>query len=138
MSKPLKIPDDELNVSFARSGGPGGQNVNRRETKVTLEFDLSASRILSPADKERALRFLTDRGVISDDAVIRIVEQSNRTQKLNRDAAVKRLKALIADAIRPRKKRLKTKVSKAQKAKRLENKKRHSDKKGDRKKARYD
>jgi len=121
----LSIDESELDYEFARSSGPGGQNVNKVETKVTLKFDIEASRSLSGAQKTRIAEGLATR--ITKDGVLRVTSQRHRTREANRHAAIGRFIKLIDDALEVRAPRKKTRVSRAAKRRRLEGKKRRSD-----------
>jgi ribosome-associated protein len=123
----LEIHESELDYEFARSSGPGGQNVNKVETKVTLKFDIEASRSLTDIQKTRITEGLATR--ITKDGVLRVTSQRHRTREANRHAAIGRFIELVDDALVIRKPRKKTKVSRAAKKRRLENKKRTSKKK---------
>jgi ribosome-associated protein len=105
----------------SRSSGPGGQNVNKVNTRVTVRFDLNHCTDLSQADKGRIRRKCATR--CSQDGMIRVTSQKYRTQKENRDAALQRLHELINTAlVRPRR-RIKTKPTVASQQRRLEQKK---------------
>ena len=93
MSAALIIPDSEISLSFMRSSGPGGQNVNKVATAVQLRFDLRGTRILDAAAKQR-LRGLAGRRVTQDGALL-IVARNHRTQEQNRREAHDRLTTLI-------------------------------------------
>lgn len=118
----LTIPRSELEFSFSTSGGPGGQHANKAETKVTLRFDVANSPSLSEAVRARLLRQLSSR--LDKDGVLQIQVQESRSQWRNRKMAEARFKALLAGALRPRKKRRKTRPSRAANERRLRNKKR--------------
>ena len=118
----LSIPDEEFVFKVSRSGGPGGQNVNKVNTRVTLFFDVANCECLSSAQKQRILRRLATR--IDKDGVLRVVSQKYRTQKANRRVTVERLQGLLADALKTRPVRKKTRVPYAAKQRRLEEKRR--------------
>ena len=126
----VEIPESELAFSTSRSSGPGGQNVNKVETRVTLRFDLEASDSLSDAQRERVRRKLASR--INKEGILRVVSQKHRTQAANRDAARERFVTLLRDALTESRPRKRTRVSKAAKRKRLEDKRRRSQLKRDR------
>ena len=126
----LAIPDEEVTFVTSRSGGPGGQNVNKLETRVTLRFDLAASPSLTEEQKVRLAERLATR--ITRGGVLQVTSQRHRTQAANRDAAVERFVELVRGALREEAPRKKTKVPRAAQRRRLEEKRRHSDKKRDR------
>ncbi|MEE4271652.1 MAG: alternative ribosome rescue aminoacyl-tRNA hydrolase ArfB [Thermoanaerobaculales bacterium] len=123
----LVIDESELDYEFARSSGPGGQNVNKVETKVTLRFDVESSRSLSAGQKALITDRLATR--ITRDGVLRVTSQRHRTREANRNAAVARFIDLVDDALTERAVRKPTKMSRAAKKRRLENKRRRSRKK---------
>ncbi|MBN1392758.1 MAG: aminoacyl-tRNA hydrolase [Sedimentisphaerales bacterium] len=124
MSRDIFIPDDELVFNFSRGGGPGGQNVNKVNTRVTIFFDAANSRSFSSEQKALILKGLASRA--NKDGVIRVVSQRHRTQKANRDAATERLKKLLSKALKKKKVRKQTRVPEKAKKERLEHKKRRS------------
>jgi ribosome-associated protein len=124
MNKRIYIPDDELIFKFSRGGGPGGQNVNKVNTRVAVLFDVANSRSFSDEQRERILKGLEGR--TDKDGVIRVASQQYRTQKANREAAVERLKELLREALKKKKVRKKTRVPEAVKRERLEKKRQRS------------
>jgi ribosome-associated protein len=130
ISENLAIPDEELTFEHSRSSGPGGQNVNKVNTKVTLRFDVAASPSLSDAQRDRILQKLHTR--ITKDGVLRVTSQRHRTQRANQEAAVERFVELIRGALERRRKRRKTKIPRQAHERRLEEKKRRSRLKRDR------
>ena len=117
-------------AAFSRSGGPGGQNVNKVNTKVTLKMRLGDLAGLSETELERAKSLLANR--ISNDGEIVIASDEERSQRTNLDRAYFRMEALISTAARLPKRRRPTKPSKAAKEKRLQTKKRQAQKKAER------
>lgn len=120
----ISIPDEELWFTASLSSGPGGQNVNKVNTRVTLWFDVARSPNLSQEAKELIMNRLGSR--ISKDGVLRVVSQQTRSQAANREAAVERFITLLRDAVKREKRRRSTGISKRAKEKRLEEKKQHS------------
>ncbi len=118
----LEIPDDELTYVTGPSSGPGGQNVNKVETRVTLLFDIAASRSLSEAQKERLRRRLATR--INKQGVLRVASQRHRTQAANRRAATERFIELVRAALRRRRRRRLTRPTAGSRARWLEHKRR--------------
>jgi ribosome-associated protein len=121
----LSIPFSELRFRFARSGGPGGQHVNKTATKVELVFNLDRSSALTDRQRQRLRAALGNR--ISSDGTLRIEVQETRSQKRNRDLAVERFRTLLARALQNRKKRIPTNPSVRARAKRLREKKRRGE-----------
>ena len=118
------ICEDSLVFKFSRSGGPGGQNVNKVSTRVTVFYDVANCDIFSDSEKRRILKRLATRA--NKNGVVRVVSQRHRTQKANRQAAVERLGELLREALKKKAVRKKTAVPERAKRKRLEEKKRRS------------
>jgi len=124
----IAIDESEIEESFVRSSGPGGQNVNKLSTAVQLRFDVRRSPSLPNDVAVRLMRLAGRR--LTKDGVLVIVAQNHRTQERNRAEALERLTALIQQAaVRPVPRRA-TKPTKASREKRLEGKKRRSNIKG--------
>ena len=119
---PLTIPESELTFSFARSGGPGGQNVNKVETKVTVHFDFMSSRILTEQQKDRFSRNREIQARLDADGCIVLTSQEHRTQNLNKKGVIERLHELIALGLQRRKVRIPTKKTRSSERERLEGK----------------
>jgi ribosome-associated protein len=119
----IEISESELVFTTSRSSGPGGQNVNKVNTRVTLFFDITGSQGFSEIQKARILKKLANR--ISRAGLIRVVSQRHRTQKANRNAAIERLVELLKAALKTNPPRKKTKVPFLEKQKRLQEKKQH-------------
>jgi ribosome-associated protein len=117
------IPEYELAFSFARSGGPGGQNVNKVETKVTVTFDFSNSTALTWEQKGRLGNHPSVVQNLNAEGCIAITSQAHRSQALNREDAIERLHELVRQALRPRRKRIPTRKTKASQRKRVDEKK---------------
>jgi len=123
----LSIPDDELIITASRSSGPGGQNVNKVSTRVTLRFSVTDTGSLSGAQKERLREKL--KNIINRNGSIVIHEESQRSQAANRRLIIVKFASLLRRALAVPRKRVPTGVSMAQKRKRLEDKKIQSRKK---------
>ena len=126
------ISKADLSFRFSRSAGPGGQNVNKVNSGVTLLFDVANCSGLGADQKKRVLTKLATR--VTKEGLVRVVSQKHRTQKANRNAATERLVELLADALKKKPIRRKTTISRAMKEKRLEAKKQRSSVKQQRKK----
>lgn len=120
----LAIPLDELRFTASLSSGPGGQNVNRVHTRITLWFDVVNSPSLSEEQKAVILRRLASR--VSKEGVLRVVSQETRSQAANREAASERFAELLRTALQEEPARRKTRVSRMAKLKRLAEKRRRS------------
>ena len=120
----LSIPESEISFTFSRSSGPGGQNVNKLNTRATLRFDVARSPALSAGQRSRILEKLPTR--ISREGILRVVSQKHRTQKMNREAATERFAELLHYALVQRPPRKKRGVPAGLKRKRLEDKRRRS------------
>jgi len=120
----IAIPEDELRFAASRSGGPGGQNVNKVSSRVTLTFDLKASTTLSDEHKRKIRETLGGR--INKDGVLRIVSQRTRSQELNRSDAIERFSDLIRHALTPRPARVKTRIPAGAHERRIEAKKKRA------------
>jgi len=118
------INEDELVFKVSRSSGPGGQNINKVNTRVTLFFDVANCGSFSDLQKQRILTRLATRA--DKNGVLRVISQKFRTQGANRRAAVERLQELLAGALKSRLIRKKSRISYAAKQRRLEEKRRKS------------
>ncbi|MBM4024174.1 MAG: aminoacyl-tRNA hydrolase [Planctomycetes bacterium] len=121
------IPEDELVYRTSRSSGPGGQNVNKLNTRVTVLFDVAGSPSLSDEQKLQIRSRLATR--LDKNGVLHVASQKHRSQEANRRTAVERLQQLVAEALRPVPVRKKTKTPAAARERRLREKKQRSERK---------
>lgn len=113
----LTIPHDEVELTFSRSQGPGGQNVNKVNSKVTLHWDVQNSRSISARLKQRI--YSKHSGKINNDGKLVVSSQKSREQHQNRSDCYQKLRSLIEDALKTKKPRKRTKPTKASKLRRL-------------------
>jgi ribosome-associated protein len=124
------VPDAELEIRASRAGGPGGQHVNKVSTRIEVVWDVAGSPSL-PADlRNRVLTRLASK--IDSHGRLRVVAADSRSQTRNRDAAVGRLRLLVAQALQPRKRRVLTKPTAAARQRWLEEKRRRGARKRER------
>ena len=123
----LAIPQGELTLRFVRSGGPGGQNVNRTATRVELLFDVAGSPSLN--EQQRALIMRRLQGHIDGQGVLHLFSQATRSQWQNRQDVTERFRALLAGALRVRRPRRPTRPSAAARECRLRNKRLRAERK---------
>jgi ribosome-associated protein len=126
------IPESELWITYARSSGPGGQNVNKRETKAVVRWHVDASGTLSEGEKRRIHEHLRNR--ISGEGFLLVDNDESRSQEQNRKKAIDILQTIVHDALTPDAPRVPTKPSRAVRRKRLDQKRQQSFKKELRKK----
>jgi ribosome-associated protein len=125
----------EILFQTARSGGKGGQNVNKVETMVEGYFSIRGSSILSDQQKDVLEKKLA--GKINADGLLQVKSQVHRSQLANKQEVIEKMTVLIEQALKKEKKRIATKPSKAAKEKRMDSKKRQGEVKEGRKKIRY-
>lgn len=114
-----------VEATFARSAGPGGQNVNKVSTRANLLFDFQNCEPLSPGQKARIRTRLASR--LSRDGRLRVASQKMRTQRRNREAAQERLVELLRETLKTQKPRRATRPSRASRERRLVDKKRRGE-----------
>ncbi|WP_425614874.1 alternative ribosome rescue aminoacyl-tRNA hydrolase ArfB [Anatilimnocola sp. NA78] len=130
VSARITIPESELRFTFSRSGGPGGQNVNKVSSKATMHWDVVQSPSLPPDVKHRFLT--TYKSKITTQGEIVIVSQETRDQPKNIQICLDKLRAMILEVLVPPKKRRATKPTKGSKVRRLDAKKGRSETKQNR------
>jgi ribosome-associated protein len=121
----MKIPLSELKITFARSSGAGGQNVNKTSTKAVIHWPFLKSSVLSWDEKGRLSIKLANR--INNFGEVVVASEEERSQNQNRAKAIARLESLATHALQIPKKRRPTRPTLASKIKRIENKKRRSE-----------
>jgi ribosome-associated protein len=121
----------EMNFQATRSSGPGGQHVNKVSTRVELRFNIPASELLSEQQKEVLLRKLS--GKLTKEGELIVSSEETRSQKRNKEDCISKFYELLGQALKPPKKRLRTRPTAASRKKRLEGKKQQAEKKARRK-----
>jgi len=121
VNEQITIPAAELRVSFARSGGPGGQNVNKVETKVELRWNPANSAVLLGDTRDRVLRGLAKK--LTTDGDVIVTSSRTRDQMRNREDAEEKLAKMVARTLQRAKPRRRTKPPRRSKEERLQDKK---------------
>lgn len=119
--------EKELQFSVSRSSGPGGQNVNKVNSKVTLKFDIPGSQQLTAEEKEILIKKLSTR--ITTEGILVLTAQDSRSQLDNKESVIKKFDQLLVKAFRKKKMRKATKPSRTAVQKRIQKKKQLSEKK---------
>src|SRR5262245_52269341 len=119
VTRSVSIRPDEIELRTSRSSGPGGQHANTAETRVEAVFDVEASSSLTAAQKRRVIS--------RSGLVLRAVAQDERSQARNREVAIERLVAKLADALRVPRRRVPTRPTEASRERRLAEKRRRAD-----------
>lgn len=120
VNRNVSIPESFLTLTFSRSSGPGGQNVNKLNTRVTVSLNIDECEVFTDSQKTKLRQVLKSR--IDKGGFLSLSCQDYRSQHANRQAALDRLAELIAAALKPVKKRRPTKPSKASIERRLQSK----------------
>ena len=120
----LSIPLSELTFRFSRSSGPGGQHVNRSETRVELVFDVAHSPSLDEAQREQLLNRLSH--LVDQEGLLHLTASESRSQYQNRERVQVRFQKLLQAAFKPRKRRRPTRPTRSSVERRLEDKRRRS------------
>ncbi len=120
------LPKDCFHLSFSRSGGAGGQHVNKTETKVDLRLDLTAAEaVLGPADVQRIRTVLANR--LDADGMLFVTASEHRSQFQNYEAAMQRMAGLLAAALVRQKRRIKTRPTRGSQRRRVDEKRHRGD-----------
>ncbi len=119
--------EPELIFTTSRSSGPGGQNVNKVNTRVELRFNVITSQLLDEEEKQRVMEKLAGR--LTNDGELIVTAQESRSQLKNREAAIEKFYVLLEEALKKPKKRKRTRPPAASRKKRLEEKQKHAEKK---------
>jgi ribosome-associated protein len=124
VSRGLEIPASELQEAASRSSGPGGQHVNKTNTRVTLRWNIEASEALSDRQRERLLSRLAHRLTGTSDLIVHADQARSRTR--NRERALERLAGIVREGLAVARTRVATKVSKGARKRRVEQKRRRA------------
>ncbi len=119
------IPAHELTITTSRAGGPGGQHVNKADTRITIRWNVKSTQALTEAQKQRVLDKLEPQ--LTDEGDLLVHNGSTRSQQQNKKLAMDQLKHKVKKALHVPKRRMKTRVPKAVKEKRLQEKKLRSE-----------
>ena len=131
----MKIPESEFDLSFSRSSGAGGQNVNKVNTKVTLSWCIEDSKSISSFVKERFKKKYSR--LYTSEGIVKITGQRFRTQARNISDCIEKLHEMLESVATPPKRRVATKPTKSSVNKRIENKKSNSKTKKNRQKVKF-
>jgi len=121
LSYGVSVPETELELRTARSGGPGGQSVNTTDSKVELRWDVATSSALSDTQRNRLLDRLSSR--LTQDGVLILTGSEHKSQHRNREAVLSRFEAIVGEALEPPRQRRRTRPTRGSKERRLKQKK---------------
>lgn len=124
INRSLIVPDQEIELRFTPSGGPGGQHANKASTRVELSWNVPNSPVLGPRQRQRITGALRNR--MDKDGTLRLSSDRYRSQLQNRNDVTERFRKLVHEALIPRKTRVPSGPSHAAKERRLQDKKRRS------------
>lgn len=136
MPIPSTIPESELSLEFSRSSGPGGQNVNKVSSRAQVRWYVGGSSVFT-ADEKALIRAYAGKHLNKNDEIV-LSAESERSQSQNKEEVIRRLRALVARALTPKKKRRPTRVSRSQKMKRLNEKRVVAERKRTRQQPKHD
>ncbi|MCP4189812.1 MAG: aminoacyl-tRNA hydrolase [Planctomycetaceae bacterium] len=132
----IQIPEEELQITSVRSSGPGGQNVNKVNTKVILRWNLFGTRSLTPYVRRRLLNAVKNQ--ISKEGWLTVTSQKNRSRYQNQTDCLQKLRLMILDAAKTPKRRRSSRPTLASQLKHRRNKQKKSDKKKLRQSPKFD
>ncbi|MDQ3940796.1 MAG: aminoacyl-tRNA hydrolase [Actinomycetota bacterium] len=125
VNRSLTIPGDEIQITYSTSGGPGGQHANKTATRAVASWNVATSRALGERQRQRIRSHLRSR--IDSSGTLRLASDRTRSQLQNRRDVLDRLTALVAESLRPIKRRVATVPTNAARERRLREKKRRAD-----------
>src|SRR5680860_354014 len=117
----VSVPETELELRAARSGGPGGQSVNTTDSKVELRWDVATSSALNTIQRNRLLDRLSSR--LTQDGVLILTGSEHKSQHRNREAVMSRFESIVGEALEPPRQRRRTRPTRGSKERRLRQKK---------------